>query len=106
MLGQGAPDPTAAEALVDRQFVEEHLGALVGVGDLHAADESDRLPVLVGDEEMVAGLGQEAGRGVGPGRAVEQVGGRRDESVITGAEHPDLHAQSGSGTAPGARPRP
>ena len=36
---------------------------------------------------------EEASRGVGPGRAVEQMGGRRDEPVITGAEHPDLHAR-------------
>ena len=91
-LGQGAPDAPAAEGLVHRQLVEEHFGALVGVGDLHAADEPHGPLVLVCDEQMVAGFGQEAGRGVGPGRAVEEMGGRRDQSVITGAEHPNLHA--------------
>ena len=62
--------------LVDRELVEEHLGALVGVHDLDPADEAHRPPVLGGKEEVVAVLGEEAGHRVGPGRAVEQVGGR------------------------------
>ena len=99
VLGQVTADAPAPEGLVDGQLVEEHLGALVGVGHLHTADEPHGPVVLVGDEQVMARLGQEAGRGVGPGRAVEEMGGRRDESVVAGAEHPDLHGQSDSGRA-------
>jgi hypothetical protein len=110
VLHQRAPDAPAAEGLVDRELVEEHLGPLVGMGDLHPAHEAHGPVRLVRDEQMMAFLGQEARRGVGPGRAVEQTGGRRDESVLTGAEYPDLHARllvlSRGGRAPGVPPRP
>jgi hypothetical protein len=36
-------------ALVDRQLVEEHLGALVGVGHLDARDEPDGTVGAVGE---------------------------------------------------------
>ena len=67
--------------------------------DLHAADEPHGLLVFVGNEEVVAVLGEEASRRVRPSWAVEQMGGRRDEAVIAGAEHPDVHGQRGSGRA-------
>ena len=42
----------------------------------------------------MAVLGEEAGRRRRLGRAVEEMGGRRDEVVVTGAAHPDLHRRS------------
>jgi hypothetical protein len=54
-----APPP---RRLVDRELVEEHLGALVGMGELDSGDEADGPLAVVGDEQVMTRLGQEPRR--------------------------------------------
>ena len=83
LLDQVPPDAAAAVGLVHGQLVEEHLGALVGVGDFDPADEADRPWAVVGHEEVVAVVGQE--RAVASGRAGPS---KRWEAAATRASSP------------------
>src|SRR5258708_21837406 len=45
--------------MVYRELVQEHLGPLVGMGHLHAGDESDRYAMRVRDQQVMIRVGEE-----------------------------------------------
>jgi hypothetical protein len=70
---------------VDGQLVQEHLGALIRVGCLHAADEADGVVVVNGDQQMMALARQELR---GPGlrrRSIEEEGAGENDGLVAGS---------------------
>jgi hypothetical protein len=77
--------------LGDAQLVQEHLGALVGMGQLHPGHEPSRRVADIGDEQVMTALAEEPVGRVGACGTVEQGAGLRDLRVIASAEPLDAH---------------
>src|SRR4051794_12467824 len=94
-LHQRAAHAAPARRLVDAELVEEHLGPLVGVGQLDAGDEPDGCAGVVGDEQVIDGLGEEALGRLGLRRCVEQPARGVHRLLVAGpqAAHLDVHAR-------------
>ena len=95
-----AADTAIPGGLIDRELVEEHLCALVGMGFLDPAHETDGGVTVVGEQEMVRG-GREETRGRDRcGRSVEQVrsGLHVGESTRTTNIHDDTFSRPGEVT--------
>src|SRR5712664_1875244 len=59
-LHQRGAYPLSPVSLVDGELVQEHLGALVRVRDLHARHKAGRDVARVGDQQVVIRIGQES----------------------------------------------
>lgn len=78
-LQEGGGDPPAPPLVVHPEFVDEHLGFLLGVAHLDPGHEPDRMVVPVtGDQEHMTGPGQEVPRPVVGHLVVEQMPGLDD----------------------------
>ncbi len=80
-----------SERLGDAQLVQEHLGSLVGVGELHPGDKASRGVAVVGDEQMVVWLVEEPASRVGLGVIVKEHAGLLDLRVSARAKAFDAH---------------
>jgi hypothetical protein len=94
-IGQRADERPAYAAIplarVDRQFIQEHLRALVRVGGLHAGNEADRLVLLHGDQQVVAPARQERRRPRLGRRSIEEVGGGEHDLLVAWSHAHDPH---------------
>src|SRR5256885_1813380 len=90
---------------VDGQLVKEHLGSLVGMGQLDATHESNRLPAGDRQEQMVVRVNEKSRDGVWLRRAVEQMAGGQNQGVVPWPEPPDLDARHAARLIPIARRR-
>src|SRR5690606_18981183 len=93
-LDQRGADAAASEALIHAEFVQEHLGALVRMGQLHTRHETGGLSPDVGDAQVMSWLGQEL---AGPSlarRVIEQLSRVHDRVLVCAADPPELHETS------------
>ena len=94
-LGEGADERLAdappPERLVDRELVQEHLGALVGMRRLDAAHESGHRVVDIGEQQVMAGLGEELRRPTSLGWRIEQHRRVEHELLVAGSHADDPH---------------
>ena len=84
-------DALPSERLVDRELVQEHLGALVGMRGLDAAHETGDGLVDVGEQEVMAGLGEELRRPPAIGWCIEQHRGVEHELLVARSDADDPH---------------